>query len=300
MNTRGVIIFILFTVSAISAAAPNIPAPTIRTSAMTDDFQIHNTLYSALKGAFGKVPLVQHNDSSYAIVVNNDQLRCTESECNLAWDTSTPNYPSDTAKFDGALYDSLYILAKSGTQEGMYLHFVTYLRTGDVKISVNEENGSGDQVQCSVLNSGTTVSFKVCSLAVSDYAVGRGADLQKLYTQMLGVKSLVDDQKTALINSVHSDLFLPPEDSKNGNGVYEVRHTLYTDLLIDGLTATAYFGYKTPILNDAGQVVSDGIKIQLTGSERGTELMGVQQVQAQSYALATRAHNAAIDKRRRQ
>jgi hypothetical protein len=109
--------------------------------------------------------------------------------------------------------------------------------------------------------------------------------VQELYNQLLNAKSVIDEQKTALLKTVSTDAFLPPGQHQYGNGHLEIVHTIYTDLLLDGLSATAYFGYKVPVTNPAGQVISNGIALTLTGSVNSAGKYSVQEIKAKSYAL---------------
>ena len=277
------LIAVVFFYPVISSAMPR-----YHVSSMNEDFQINSSLYRALKEGYRKVPGIQVSGSEYFIDFNNDKLSCSESNCRLVWASKSSTSPSDSAQFQTTLYDTLLLWAQNGGKDEPILHFVTYTQTGSIQITLSEQNLNGDRVQCSIINPRTSMPLKECSLKVSEISIGTDDEIKTVYESLLNVKSSFNEQKNALRDSVKSNRFLPADQHQLGNGHYQVVHTVYTDMLMDGLAASAFYGYKVPVRNSGGRVISNGIQLTITGTLQEAAKVAAQEIQVQPYALAHR------------
>lgn len=274
---------VLLTVSLLSITS--LAATSFRQSDMDEDYLITSTLRQALKASYGKVPAVQTDGVGYSIAINNDKLSCNSSKCALQWDTVSATYPQDGAKFKAALYDVLYYWSQNEGKNNPYLQYSVYPQTGATQITIREGFGKNDEVRCSSFT--RNGSMKECNFVVSSTLIGVQVELQNVFTQLQSAPSLIEAQKKAVMDSVHTDAFLSPGQLQYGNGTCEVTHTLYSDLLVDSVDATLYFAYKTPVARN-GQVISNGVKIHLAGSERQGDITSLYSIEASSYALPHR------------
>ena len=271
----GAALFLFATTLASASSVPN-----VRTSNLSQDIVISHTLFHALSASAGKVPLIQSQGASVSLISNNDQITCSASGCTLRWDADSPNSAQDAASFHVALYNALSNWALGDGANDPAVHRVVYAQTGSLKITVSDDIFPTDRIECTLLNSAGARGFTQCSLVVSDYLSGVGQELESLYSNLLAAHTLISAQAQALLGTVSTSQFVTPGKPT----LIEAVHTLYTDLLVDGYSVSAYFDYVTPITNAAGQIISDGIEITLGGSL--SSLSGaydLQQVQAQSY-----------------
>jgi hypothetical protein len=285
------LIAVVFFYPVISSAMPR-----YHVSSMNEDYQINSSLYRALKEGYKKIASIQLSGGEYFIDFNNDKLSCSESNCQLVWGSKSSTSPTDSAQFQTALYDTLLLWAQNGGKDEPILHFVTYKQTGSIQMTLSEQNLNGDQVQCSIINPRTSMPLKDCSLKVSDISFGTDDEIKNVYESLLNVKSSFDEQKNALRDSVKSNRFLPIDQHQFGNGRYEVVHTVYTGMLMDGLAASAFYGYKVPARNSRGQAISNGIQLTISGNLQDTEKVTAQEIQVQPYALAHRASTQLSEK----
>ena len=283
-----------FLAGALFYSTVSLASPVYHVSSMTDDPQINSALYRALKEGYKKVAGIQNNGSEYMIQFNNDKLTCSDSGCRLVWDAKSPSSVGDSAKFQEALLDTVMLWAQNGGKDEPSLHFVTFKETGNIQVTISEGGSAADNVDCLILNARSSMPTKQCSLNVSETFFGTGSETKAVYQSLINAKSNFDEQKNALLKTLRSDRFLPVDQFRFGNGSYQVIHSVYTDLLIDGLTVSAFYGYKVPLKNRAGQTISNGIELTITGSLLSSAKVTAQEIKAQSYALAHRSFSPAV------
>jgi hypothetical protein len=261
-------------------------ASSVRTTTMSEDILINQTLYNALKESVTKVDGVKATADGFALVFNNESLSCNPSGCNLSWDA---NAIQDSAHFQTALYQTLSNWAEAGGQQDSAFRRFTY-PTGNIQITIDESYDNQDQVQCTMLNANNP--YITCSLVVSERTTTAKTD--GVYDSLLNnSSSLISAEMKTMAHLFQGKQFAAATNPQYGNRLTTVEHTVYTDLLMDGYVASTNYAYVTPVTED-GIVVSDGMTMTLTGSEDGEGTFRTDTVQVESYAQAQPMSNAAV------
>jgi len=223
---------------------------------MNQDGAMNQILFAALQAGVGKVPGITSANGSVAIRFNREVLACSAASCSLSWD---PGATNDSASFQGALFDTLYLYSKSTGQGNPHLQVNTYGLNIQIKIT---QDKSDDEVSCDLFHAATI--YKQCSITTSEAVRPNGTNAQELEMLFAGFSNPqggLNSVVQTVVDLTKSTRFLPPSSTESANGAIEVIHTIHTDMVIDGYAVSRRYAYA-----DNESTGGNGIVLTLTGS----------------------------------